>query len=251
MASTAAAASTAKAIHTLSKPWRGLLIGAPGAGKGTHSTALVNRYPSLLTISSGDLLRQNIAAKTPLGLTAQTAVAKGEFVPDEVMIDLVLGELRARGGVYPDGYEVKASEELEQSWVLDGFPRTGVQAQRLDEVLEQSNAALNMVVHLEVPFDVILERIAGRWIHAPSGRVYNTGYNPPAVAGKDDVTGEPLTKRPDDNPETFKKRLNVFKDMTEPLLEYYEKQGVLFTARGPTSKIVWPQIEAEMKRRFE
>ncbi|EGA75212.1 Adk2p [Saccharomyces cerevisiae AWRI796] len=127
-------------------------------------------------------------------------------------------------------------------WLLDGFPRTTAQASALDELLKQHDASLNLVVELDVPESTILERIENRYVHVPSGRVYNLQYNPPKVPGLDDITGEPLTKRLDDTAEVFKKRLEEYKKTNEPLKDYYKKSGIFGTVSGETSDIIFPKL---------
>lgn len=139
-----------------------------------------------MTLSSGDLLRWHITNKTPLGSQISGFIKQGNYVPDSIVSELILQEVQTR-------YEGR-------HWLLDGFPRTVCQAKELDKVLAEKGVALSMVVNLDVPERVILDRIENRWIHAPSGRVYNYAFNPPKVRGKDDVTGEDLVKRDDDNP---------------------------------------------------
>ncbi|RKP22385.1 adenylate kinase-domain-containing protein, partial [Syncephalis pseudoplumigaleata] len=187
---------------------RMLLIGAPGAGKGTQSARLQRDY-SFSALSSGDLLRRHVANRTAVGQQAAQIMARGELVPDALMIRLILAELAQLGGT---GH---------RDWLLDGFPRNKAQATSLDTTLMQRGTPLNMVVSLQVPDEVILERILSRWVHAPSGRVYNLGYNPPHRPGLDDVTGEPLTRRPDDTEPVFRSRMRAFRETTEPLLEHY------------------------------
>lgn len=131
------------------------------------------------------------------------------------------------------------------SFILDGFPRTAVQASQLDQLIP-----INMVVNIDTPTDVIMDRICNRWVHAPSGRVYNMTFNPPKVPGLDDITGEPLTQREDDNPDTWKARLKAFKETSEPLLEHYDKIGVLLTVKGNTSDEITPKILKHFQTRF-
>jgi adenylate kinase len=136
------------------------------------------------------------------------------------------------------------SDHPSASFILDGFPRTAVQALQLDELIP-----MNMVVNIDTPHDIIMDRICNRWVHAPSGRVYNTTFNPPKVPGLDDVTGEPLTRREDDDPETWKARLKNFKETSEPLLEHY-KLGVLLTVTGKTSNEITPKVLELFKKKF-
>ncbi|ADV24683.1 adenylate kinase, putative [Cryptococcus gattii WM276] len=185
------------------KGLRMLVFGKPGSGK----VRLVKEY-DISFVSTGDVLRKEIAAKSEVGRKAEAIVASGGLVSDELMLEIVKAELDRLKG---------------KSWIVDGFPRTLHQGELIDRVLNQENRPLNMVVHLNVPDSVIMARIAARWVHLPSGRVYNTTYSAPKVPGKDDVTGEPLTKRPDDTPETFSKRLQAYYESTAPLLKYFEE----------------------------
>lgn len=132
--------------------------------------------------------------------------------------------------------------------MLDGFPRTVGQAEALDASLNKLMQPLNLVINLQVPEDVILQRIMDRWVHIPSGRVYNLSYNPPRVPGLDDITGEPLSKRPDDTPEVFKVRLDQHHAMATPLLDHYH--DVVVNVKGNTSDEIYPQIESEIVNRL-
>ncbi|KAG0330724.1 hypothetical protein BG000_011550 [Podila horticola] len=217
-------------------PLRLLLIGSPGAGKGTQSSRIQDNF-EVNSISSGDLLRKNIALGTEIGIQAAKEMKNGALVSDKVMVKLIDQELNKLGP--------------QQNWLLDGFPRTMTQAQTLDHTLESSNQPLNLVIHLNVPEDVILQRIMDRWVHIPSGRVYNMTYNPPKRAGLDDVTGEPLERRPDDNPETFKIRLQKHHELTEPLLDYYKQRNILVSLAGNTSDEIYPQIRQLLQSRFK
>jgi len=137
------------------------------------------------------------------------------------------------------------SDKPAASFILDGFPRTAAQALQLDAIVP-----INMVVNLQTPSEIIIERICNRWVHAPSGRVYNTTFNPPKVEGKDDVTGEPLTRRSDDDPEVWKARLKTFNETYQSLLDHYAKLGVLWTVKGSSSDDITPQLLEEFGRRF-
>ncbi|WRT64914.1 uncharacterized protein IL334_001853 [Kwoniella shivajii] len=200
---------------------RMLIFGKPGSGKGTLSARLVKEY-DIAFVSTGDVLRKEIAAKSEVGRKAEEVVASGGLVSDELMLEIVKTELDRMHG---------------KSWIVDGFPRTLHQGELLDSVLNQENRPLNMIVHLNVPDSVIMARISARWVHLPSGRVYNTTYSAPKTPGKDDVTGEPLSKRPDDTPETFSKRLQAYYESTAPLLEYFAKTypSSLFSLSGSSS----------------
>lgn len=264
----------------LARAARIILIGAPGVGKGTQSERLLKAFPQLSAISSGDLLRANVKQRTPLGLHAEQIIKKGDLVPDAMILRLVLEELKGRRWIFPDSkpqpYNLNFSastqpddskmdiaemmdlpsivssyanpstcDKPDSSFILDGFPRTASQAEILDNLVP-----INMVIHLDTPFSVIMDRIAGRWVHAPSGRSYNTTFNAPQVAGLDDVTGEKLTKRADDDEATWVKRLEVFREQSEPLLEHYAKKGTLWSVKGESSDEITPQLVEEFARRF-
>ncbi|GLB34904.1 putative NAD dependent epimerase/dehydratase family protein [Lyophyllum shimeji] len=191
--------------HDQSRLLRMLMFGKPGAGKGTLTARLVEKY-DIQSLSTGDLLRQHIAERTEVGREAEETVARGGLLPDELVLKVVTSKLDAL---------------YNKHWILDGFPRTLGQATLLDNHLKKKNNSISLVVNIDVPDDVIMSRISDRWVHLPSGRVYNMSYNRPKVEGYDDVTGEPLTKRPDDNPEVFARRLSQFYASTSPLLQYY------------------------------
>lgn len=174
----------------------------------------------------------------------------GNLVPDEMILKLILNELKMKRWVsvttsVSDAVPAAPSSAPDASFILDGFPRTATQASRLDDLIP-----INLVVSLVTPVDIILERIASRWVHAPSGRVYNTDFNVPKVAGKDDVTGEPLTKREDDGEETWKQRLRKFDETSRPLLEHYDRKGLLWTIEGNSSDEISPRLFAEFEKRF-
>jgi len=191
--------------HESAHMLRMIMFGKPGAGKGTLTARLVKKY-DILSLSTGDLLRQHIAERTEIGREAEEIVASGGLLPDEVVLRVVTSKLDLLHNKH---------------WILDGFPRTLGQGKLLDTHLKAKNAPLTLIVNLDVPDEVILSRISDRWIHLPSGRVYNMSYNRPKVDGRDDETGEPLTKRPDDNIEVFSRRLSQFYASTSPLLTYY------------------------------
>jgi adenylate kinase len=198
----------------------------------------------------------------------------GALVPDAMILRLIVNELSTRGWIrdstlrpyamYASSVEMEdttvdsvliphglrtsrytVSDRPSASFILDGFPRTAVQALQLDSIVP-----INLVVNLNTPSDIIIDRICNRWVHAPSGRVYNTTFNAPKEDGKDDVTGEALTRRADDDPEVWKARLKSFKENNEPLLEHYDKLGVLWTVNGSSSDDITPKLFAEFARRF-
>lgn len=262
------------AVPQLSRAARIILVGAPGVGKGTQTERLMKKFPDLSSISSGDLLRKNVRERTPLGIQAEHKMKSGALVPDAMILRLIINELTTRGwirdstlrpyAVYSSSVEMADttvdsvhipstlrtsrytfSDQPSASFILDGFPRTAVQAVQLDTIVP-----INMVVNLNTPSDIIIDRICNRWVHAPSGRVYNTTFNAPKIEGKDDVTGEPLTRRADDDPEVWKARLKSFKENNEPLLEHYDKMGVLWTVNGNSSDEISPQLFKEFGKRF-
>ncbi|KAJ8683459.1 hypothetical protein QAD02_019251, partial [Eretmocerus hayati] len=202
--------------------FRAVILGAPGSGKGTISARIVKNF-DVCHISSGDKLRSHIANQTELGKEVKKYLDSGSLVPDETMIALISGEIKKVG---------------DKNWLLDGFPRTVSQAEALHKI-----HPVSLVINVDVPDQVILDRLRNRWIHLPSGRVYNIGFNDPKVPGKDDVTGEPLTQRPDDRPEIVQARLNEYADKTKPVIDYYKKLSVLESFSGNTTDSMWPSIK--------
>ncbi|GMM28338.1 adenylate kinase [Martiniozyma asiatica (nom. inval.)] len=206
-----------------------LLLGAPGSGKGTVTSRLLRQLPSIHALSTGDLLRREIQNGSALGIQAKSTIAKGALLPDSLMTSLVKQELKNTGWI-------------NESFLLDGFPRTLGQAKLLDTTLGESGHNINLVVELNVPIDVIVDRVCNRWIHPSSGRVYNLKYNPPKVTGKDDITGEDLVQRQDDTEETVRIRLNKYLEEVDALREYYKERGVWTSVSGETSDIVFPKL---------
>ena len=177
-------------------------------------------------------------------------MASGSLVPDDMILRLILSELKSKSWLPSTSSLSDASPQVPSdlpsaSFILDGFPRTSHQAQKLDSLI-----SVNWVASLITPANIILGRIADRWVHAPSGRVYNTGFNKPKVDGRDDVTGEKLVKRDDDKEETWKARLKKFEETSEPLLEHYDKKGVLWKVEGNSSDEISPRLFQEFERRF-
>lgn len=205
---------------------RMLIVGAPGSGKGTIASRVVQSF-GLLHLSSGDLIRTQISKTSEFGREAERFVKQGHLVPDELVVKLVLSEL---------------GSHRERSWLLDGFPRTVQQARELDKHYE-----LMSVFHLNVPAEEILRRVAERWIHPGSGRVYNLSYNPPKVPGRDDDTGEALVQRDDDKRETVLQRLKGYEAETTPLLDHYNQRKLLVTFTGTESDVIWPEVENYIK----
>jgi adenylate kinase len=181
-----------------------ILLGAPGAGKGTQANYIKEKY-NIPQISTGDMLRAAVKAGTPLGLEAKKVMDAGGLVSDDIIIGLVKDRLKQ-----PD---------CANGYLFDGFPRTIPQA----DAMKDAGVGIDYVLEIDVPDDAIIERMSGRRVHQPSGRTYHAKYNPPKVPGKDDVTGEDLIQRDDDKEETVKKRLGVYHDQTEVLVDYYNK----------------------------
>lgn len=204
-----------------------LIMGAPASGKGTISGRIIKTI-NMIHISSGDILRQNIQHNTKLGVEVKQFLDEGILVPDNKIIDCISDEIKKNG---------------DNSLLLDGFPRTRPQAEKLWDILK-----LDCVINLVVPFDVIVSRVQGRWVHLKSGRVYNTDFNAPVVPFKDDLTGEELIQREDDQPKTVLKRLKVYEDMTKPVIDFYKKKGILHDFHGSTSDEIWPKVTEFFKR---
>ncbi|CAK9828390.1 GTP:AMP phosphotransferase AK3, mitochondrial [Anthophora retusa] len=202
--------------------FRGVILGPPASGKGTMSARIVEHF-KVAHVSSGDKLRLHMNSDTELGKAVSKYVRTGMLVPNDIMIAMINKEL-----------ELVA----DRNWLLDGFPRTLKQAKTL-----QKEHPVNLVLNLNVPEEVILDRVKNRWVHMPSGRVYNVGFNSPKVPGKDDVTGEPLSKREDDNVEIVKNRLEQYSLATKPILAFYAKLEILHSFEGNTTDELWPRVK--------
>ena len=184
-----------------------LLLGAPGAGKGTQAQFIKEAF-NIPQISTGDMLRAAVKAGTSLGIEAKKIMDAGGLVRDDIIIGLVKERIQ--------------EADCANGFLFDGFPRTLAQA----EAMKEAGVVLDFVVEIDVPDEVIVERMSGRRVHVASGRTYHLVYNPPKVAGKDDETGEDLIQRDDDQAETVQKRLNVYHEQTEVLVDYYGRQSV-------------------------
>ena len=191
-----------------------ILLGAPGAGKGTQAAFICQKY-GIPQISTGDMLRAAVKAGTPLGLAAKKVMDSGALVSDDIIIGLV--KERIEQGDCANGF------------LFDGFPRTIPQA----EAMKAAGVKLDYVLEIDVPFEAIIERMSGRRSHPASGRTYHVKFNPPRAEGKDDVTGEPLIQRDDDKEETVRKRLQVYDQQTRPLVEYYSKWAEAEPEKAP------------------
>ena len=179
-----------------------ILLGAPGAGKGTQATFICQKY-NIPQISTGDMLRAAVKAGTSLGLEAKQVMDSGALVSDDLIINLVKERI--------------AQSDCDKGFLFDGFPRTIPQA----DSMKAAGVKLDYVLEIDVPFEAIIERMSGRRSHTASGRTYHVRYNPPKIAGQDDITGEALIQREDDREDTVRKRLEVYSAQTRPLVEYY------------------------------
>jgi len=191
-----------------------ILLGAPGAGKGTQAAFICKQF-GIPQISTGDMLRAAIKAGTAMGLAAKAVMDSGALVSDDIIIGLVKERI--------------AQEDCAKGFLFDGFPRTIPQA----DAMKAAGVKLDYVLEIDVPFDAIIERMSGRRVHVASGRTYHIKFNPPKVAGKDDLTGEDLIQREDDKEETVKKRLDVYSAQTRPLVDYYSQWAATGDANAP------------------
>ena len=194
---------------------RVIFLGPPGAGKGTQARILEQRFGAK-QISTGDILREQRTAGTPLGKQAEGYMQRGELVPDDLIISMIEHELEQ----HPSGF------------IMDGFPRTVAQAEAFDALLARKNWPLDAVILFDADRATLISRLSARWSNPRNGRTYNTITNPPKVAGIDDEDGGPLVQRADDLPETVAKRLDVFTDQTLPLVQYYRDSGKLVHVNG-------------------
>jgi adenylate kinase len=196
-----------------------ILLGAPGAGKGTQATFICQKY-SIPQISTGDMLRAAVKAGSPLGLELKKVMDSGALVSDELIINLVKERI--------------AQPDCAQGFLFDGFPRTIPQA----DAMKAAGVKLDYVLEIDVPFDAIIERMSGRRSHTASGRTYHVKFNPPKVANVDDVTGEPLVQRADDKEDTVINRLTVYSAQTRPLVEYYANWAKSDPATAPKYRAI-------------
>ena len=214
-----------------------VLLGAPGSGKGTVGKIIAEDL-KLAHISTGDLFRENLKNETELGKEAKQYMDKGELVPDEVTIKMLKERLNG--------------DDVENGAVLDGFPRTGVQAVSLDNMLKEMNAKVDMALNIDVPFDEIVERIANRRSCKGCSEIYNVVFNPPKVEGIRDKCGGELYQREDQKPEVVENRLQVYSKTAEELINHYKKANILYDAKagdkvGKTSYDVAKEVEEYIK----
>jgi adenylate kinase len=196
-----------------------ILLGAPGAGKGTQATFICQKY-GIPQISTGDMLRAAVKAGTPLGIEAKKIMDSGALVSDDLIINLVKERI--------------AQPDCTKGFLFDGFPRTIPQA----DAMKAAKVKLDYVLEIDVPFEAIIERMSGRRSHSASGRTYHLKYNPPKLEGKDDLTGEPLIQREDDKEETVRKRLEVYSAQTRPLVDYYSTWAKAAPAEAPKYRAI-------------
>ncbi|KAF5099487.1 hypothetical protein D0Z00_001619 [Geotrichum galactomycetum] len=211
------------------KSIRMVLIGPPGAGKGTQAPNLKEKYCAC-HLATGDMLRSQVAQKTALGVEAKKIMDQGGLVSDEIMVNMIKNEL-------------ENNQECKNGFILDGFPRTIPQAERLDQMLDERKTPLKNAIELKIDDELLVNRITGRLVHPASGRSYHKIFNPPKNEMKDDVTGEPLIQRSDDNADALKKRLVTYHAQTAPVVSYYKKTGIwsgVDAAKDP--KEVWASI---------
>ena len=199
-----------------------ILLGPPGGGKGTQAKLLIEKY-GIPQISTGDMLRDHVAQKTDLGMLAKSFMDKGELVPDSLILDMMEDRL--------------AKSDCVNGYILDGFPRTTPQAEGLKVLLKKLNHNLDKVIVLNVEDDSIVERMGGRRVHLPSGRVYHIKFNPPKQYDLDDVTNEKLTIRKDDEESTVRKRLSIYHESTKPLIEFYKDNSVIINGTQDIDKV--------------
>ncbi len=211
-----------------------ILLGPPGSGKGTQAKLIVEKY-GIPQISTGDMLREAVAKGTELGKEAKKYMDAGQLVPDEVVIGIVKERLQQ-----PD---------CEKGFILDGFPRTIAQAEALDKILEEMGKKIDAVINIQVPEEEVVKRIVNRRTCKNCGAVYHLIYNPPKEDNKCDKCGGELYQRDDDKEETVRKRYKVYKEQTEPLVEYYAKKGILYNIDGTKSiEEVFAEIDSILQK---
>lgn len=194
-----------------------ILLGPPGAGKGTQAQKIMSEY-NLVQLSTGDMLRAAVTSGSPIGMKAKATMDAGDLVSDEIVIEIIQQRIK--------------QDDCSHGYLLDGFPRTVPQAEKLDQMLGESGEQLTAVISIEADDEVVVNRISGRRVHLNSGRVYHVEFNPPKVDGKDDLTGEELIQRKDDTESIIRDRLKNYHRHTEPLVQYYRKLNLVKTVNG-------------------
>jgi len=209
---------------------RMILVGPPGAGKGTQAPKIKEKF-CVCHLATGDMLRDQVTKQTPLGAEAKKIMDAGGLVSDDIMVGMIKNEL-------------ENNKECRNGFILDGFPRTVPQAEKLDSMLDARKERLDHVIELKIVDQLLISRITGRLIHPGSGRSYHKEFHPPKKYMTDDITGEPLIQRSDDNVETLRKRLTAFHQQTGPVIEYYKAKGIykgIDAAQSPA--VVWDSLQ--------
>jgi adenylate kinase len=210
-----------------------ILVGPPGAGKGTQAESIIETFKTP-HIATGDMFRDAVSKGTELGKRAKEYMNAGKLVPDEVTIGIVKERL--------------SQPDCDKGFLLDGFPRTVVQAEALDGIMESLGKKIEVVLNIAVPDEIIVERIVGRWSCKKCNTVYHTKFNPPKVEGICDKCGEPLFQRADDQEETAVKRLKVYAEQTNPVLDFYSAKGVVKTIDGNRARaVVWEEVKKTLE----
>ena len=210
-----------------------ILIGPPGSGKGTQAKMIVDRY-KVLHVSTGDILRENVRNGTPLGVEAKKFMDAGKLVPDALLIDIIKDRL--------------AKDDVKGGWMLDGYPRTIPQAEALDTILPALGQKINVVLNIDVPDEELVKRVTGRRM-CKCGATYHVSFNKPKVEGKCDACGGELYQRADDTEETVKQRLNAYHAQTQPLIDYYNKRGIVATVLGVGDiKAIFDKVAAALDK---
>jgi len=225
-----AVAGVKSAVGLPAEELRIVLMGPPGAGKGTQAPNIKEKY-CVCHLATGDMLREQVSKGTPLGKEAKKIMDQGGLVSDEIMVNMIKDQL-------------ETNKECKNGFILDGFPRTVPQAEKLDGMLENKQQKLDHAAQLLISDGLLISRITGRLIHPASGRSYHKEFNPPKKPMTDDVTGEPLIQRSDDTAEVLRKRLATYHQQTDPVAEYYKKKGIwkgLDAAQAP--KTVWASLQ--------
>ncbi len=210
-----------------------ILLGPPGSGKGTQAKNITSEY-GYVQLSTGDMLRSGYCSDSKIGRELKALMDGGNLVSDEIVIGIVEERI--------------FQNESATGYMLDGFPRNKAQAKKLDAMLAGKNQQIDLVLRLLVDDEILVQRIAGRRFHLESGRSYHVEFNPPEISGKDDLTGEYLVQRADDNEDVIKSRLEIYREQTEPLVKYYEEKSVLVSIDGLGTP---DEIFARIKTSFE